>query len=461
MSKLYQAQEQERCSGKPAVSEFDIGRGAFKKDYSRLLHSPSFRRLQGKTQLFPGKESDFFRNRLTHSLEVAQIASGIADVLNHENPELGIDRDLVQFAAIAHDLGHPPFGHNGEHTLDELMAEHGGFEGNAQTLHILARLERKLVTIESVPRDDFGLDLTYRTLASILKYDLEIPNRKPGTDLVKGYYQSEKELVDEIKKRVAPGYSGPFKTLECSIMDVADDIAYSTYDLEDSLHAGFVTPFSLLDALFSNKPVYDTVTKKTNETLVEAGYDPLGENELQEAACSRLDVTHGVDSPWAPIGVASIDGARPKVYVSQVNSQFSADTLTRTAFTAERVGELILQVQLIKNEQYPALSKVVLSRKALIDVEMLKHLNFELVIRSPKLAIVQHRGKEIVKKIFHAIVKADGALLPNHWQEAYRAAEKPGRHRVICNFIAGMTDRYAVEFYDSLFGEGKGLYGPD
>src|ERR1044072_2799677 len=110
----------------------------FRRDYARLIHSPAFRRLQGKTQLFPGTESDFFRNRLTHSMEVAQIAKGIALNLNSEeffrdNP---LNTDLVELAALAHDLGHPPFGHNGEYALDERMREHGGFEGKAQTLPI-------------------------------------------------------------------------------------------------------------------------------------------------------------------------------------------------------------------------------------------------------------------------------------------------------------------------------------
>jgi dGTPase len=127
------------------IKESD-GRSPYRRDWARLIHSPCFRRLQGKTQLFPSDENDFYRNRLTHSLEVAQIASGIAQNFNkddqffQQNP---IDVDLVYFAGLAHDLGHPPFGHNGEKALDRLMTRFGGFEGNAQTLRILARLEKK------------------------------------------------------------------------------------------------------------------------------------------------------------------------------------------------------------------------------------------------------------------------------------------------------------------------------
>ncbi|MFV8607446.1 deoxyguanosinetriphosphate triphosphohydrolase family protein, partial [Ralstonia pseudosolanacearum] len=283
-STFYTAADETRLSGALGSNgSGEPGRSAFRKDYARLLHAPSFRRLQGKTQLFPGVESDFFRNRLTHSLEVAQIASGIATALNETEmprvfPGCAIDCDLVEFAALAHDLGHPPFGHNGEKALDELMAEYGGFEGNAQTLRIVSVTERKLVRTESnALSTDYGLNLTYRSLASVLKYDRMIPAcRKPGTSLKKGYYATEAELVHSIKEKVAPGFAGKkFKTIECAIMDVADDIAYSTYDLEDSLHAGFLTPYDLLHALNTNRAIAETVLRRTNDTLRANGYKPL------------------------------------------------------------------------------------------------------------------------------------------------------------------------------------------
>jgi dGTPase len=116
------------------------------QNYARVLHSPAFRRLQNKTQLFPGYESDFFRNRLTHSLEVAQIAKTIAHKLKKEYPELDLEPDVCEIAGLMHDLGHPPFGHNGEMALDECMSQDGGFEGNAQTLRIITRLEKKNVS---------------------------------------------------------------------------------------------------------------------------------------------------------------------------------------------------------------------------------------------------------------------------------------------------------------------------
>ena len=257
---LYSKEDFERSKREDEESE--IGRSPFRRDYGRLLHSPAFRRLQGKTQLFPGHETDFFRNRLTHSLEVAQIAKGIALLLNAKNEGFRaepIDVDLVEFAGLAHDLGHPPFGHNGERALDDCMKEFGGFEGNAQTLRILSRVEKKVLDDDS-PTDvhgiteqgkdrRLGLNLAYRSLAAILKYDEQIPlRRRRAASLKKGYYASEQELVDRLKAHVGmPTAKGiKFKTVECQIMDIADDIAYSTYDLEDAMKGGFTHPLALL-----------------------------------------------------------------------------------------------------------------------------------------------------------------------------------------------------------------------
>nr|WP_244496279.1 dNTP triphosphohydrolase [Methylobacterium indicum] len=248
------------------------------RDFARVTHSVSFRRLQGKTQVFPGHESDYFRNRLTHSLEVAQIAEGIADKINyeHENKfgKVPIDSKLCATAALMHDLGHPPFGHNGERALDDRMRQYGGFEGNAQTLRIISRLEKKVIDRgdecehSSYKKDKrLGLNLSYRTIASILKYDHEIePTRSSTEKLVKGYYASESDLVKRVKQAVEPGWVGKFKTVECAIMDIADDIAYSTYDLEDCLKAGFLSPAEILA---SPEPLLRRVADKVSANLTK------------------------------------------------------------------------------------------------------------------------------------------------------------------------------------------------
>lgn len=471
MPKLYDTNDTKRASGAPSVNN-EPGRSAYRKDYARLLHAPSFRRLQGKTQLFPGDESDFFRNRLTHSLEVAQIAAGIAESLNATAPQLSeqrIDTDLVQFAAIAHDLGHPPFGHNGEQALDEIMRPYGGFEGNAQTLRILTAIEKKLVNMGADMSADYGLDLTYRTLASVLKYDNEIPQSRPeNAELVKGYYATEAEIVKKIKSNVAPDFEGgKFKTLECSIMDLADDIAYSTYDLEDSLHARFVSPVSLIEALQSDESIQEDVLAETNKVLAKQGYEPIDAvGMLQRVAeifgfekIMELDK----ELPEAKTEGESLFVTRLRaVNYHSFNENYTRDELLRTRFTADRIGRLISEVELEFDEDRPAFSSVKLTRNALLNVEILKHLNYALVIRSPRLAIVQYRGKDIVREIFDAIMGSEGALLSGNWKTDFKAAadDDVKKYRVVCDFISGMTDNYAVEYHNSLFGNGKNIYKP-
>ena len=202
-------------------------RSEFEHDRARIIHSAAFRRLQGKTQVFGVYEGDFFRTRLTHSLEVAQIAKGIA-------LSLGADTDLVETICLAHDLGHPPFGHAGERLLHDHMRNYGGFESNAQTFRIVTRLEHKHTAYP-------GLNLTYPSLDGLLKYKtcmntqaLTLARREP----IKGYYAVDRDLVEAITRSTG---SGQQRSLECQIMDVADDIAYSAHDLEDSLQAGLLT----------------------------------------------------------------------------------------------------------------------------------------------------------------------------------------------------------------------------
>jgi dGTPase len=469
---LYTLRDVARCSGAASVDEdSEQGWGPFNKDYARLVHAPSFRRLQGKTQLLPGIEDDFFRNRLTHSKEVAQIAAGIARSINKQlrdsDIEQQVDVALVEFAALAHDLGHPPFGHNGEAALDKLMLPYGGFEGNAQTLHILASVEAKRVTTGTGEKSSaFGLDLTYRSLASILKYDKLIDPTRTGGNVVKGYYEEEANLVKRIKQVVAPGSKGKFKTLECSIMDIADDIAYSTYDLEDTLHARFVTPAELLGALFHDKAVRTAVLDKTNKTLKEARLKIIGsDTELFEAAIKVIPspkVEHdpaleSVRSSLSPAAQAALDA----VAICKSDSRMVNDEGLRTAFTAERVGILMRGLELTWDRRHPALSQVTLSRDKLINVELFKHLNFELVIRAPRLAIAEHRGKGIVERVFNQLVATNGELLLPNWRDRYKKAEgKQARMRIVCDFVAGMTDRYAVEMHDALLGAGRTIFKP-
>lgn len=464
MPKLYDHADFVRLSGANGVDNSrERGWTAFKKDYARLLHAPSFRRLQGKTQLYPGMESDYFRNRLTHSLEVAQIACGIALTLNEKyaNDLRGetIDPDLVEFAAIAHDLGHPPFGHNGEIALDNLMKHYGGFEGNAQTLRILTSIERKLVRTESGDRDEFGLNLTYRALAAVLKYDHPIPlKRDADDDVFKGYYQSEAKLVKNIKHAVAPTYTGKkFKTIECSIMDLADDIAYSTYDLEDSLHANFVSPYSLLYALRVHQVVRDEVLRKCNKALRASNYKQI--KDVTELTAAIIDIFKGLLNGPTP---DSPEADWRDVFLWAGNRMLNENGVVRTQFTAERVGKLIDSVELVYNVDHPQLSSVRLTRDGLVKVEVLKHLNYELVIRSSRLSVVEHRGRDLVTDIFNVILESKGSLLPDDWRERYEMVKDSDKKaaRLVCDYVSGMTDAYAAEVHDRLFGKGTSMFKP-
>ena len=433
-------------------------RSDFRRDYARLLHCPSFRRLQGKTQLFPGIESDFFRNRLTHSLEVAQVAKAIALRLNLEhdyfkkNP---IDVDLVETAALAHDIGHPPFGHTGEKALDDRMKNKGGFEGNAQTLRILARLEKKQrpVSGDKVDGEDTrtGLGLTHRTLAAVLKYDhcIEV-QRDKNTSLKKGYYQSEKLLVERIKQSVlgANSFDGKFKTIECQIMDLADDIAYSTYDLEDALKAGFVSPIRLISVI-SDEEIIKSLKNKAK----------INWNEFVDIIRS-LWLERFFD--WESLGISFDELKKPEAiallvaHIDRMSRNLSEQGNLRTTFTSELVGDYIDGVDVEINPEIPALSKVELSSDLRKQVEVLKHLTYELIIQSPTLKTVEYRGSRIVKEIFKALKKRDGhLLLPDDYRDLISNCKdyNMDQDRAICDFIASMTDRYAVEFYGRLKSE--------
>ncbi|MGF6664092.1 dGTPase [Paraburkholderia atlantica] len=430
----------------------DGHRSEFRRDYARLVHSPAFRRLQGKTQLFPGIESDFFRNRLTHSMEVAQIAKGIALKLNSgdyflENP---LNMDLVELAALAHDLGHPPFGHNGEYALDECMRDHGGFEGNAQTLRIVARLEKRETALPNL--DQCGLNFTYRSFAALLKYDKPIPikndeRERPG-HLSKGYYASEAELVSRIKAAVSPDHvnGAAFRTVECDIMDIADDIAYSTYDLEDAFKAGFFNPLEILSYLVDTSFLERIAAKVRAANLPDV-----------TASEVALVLTQTFGKVIAD-GVSDVKQSDPfnalfdivKIY--SASKRIASDGFLRTSFTSDLVKEFIQGVSIKVDHKCPAMSKIVMKRQTRLKIEALKHLTFEALTMSPRLRLVEYRGRDLVRSIFMALSADSGyMLLPDDWRQRYLALDDDCRRkRLVCDFVAGMTDRYAVEFYARL-----------
>lgn len=439
-------------------------RTEFRRDYARVIHCGAFRRLQGKTQLFPSIESDFFRTRMTHSLEVAQVATAIAMKINAENDYFRrhpISLDVVEVAGLCHDLGHPPFGHNGEAALDQCMIDAGGFEGNAQTLRIISKLEKRqtkqndgMVFSNRGKDQRVGLNLTMRSLASVIKYDRAIPiGRERSDKLVKGYYESEREIVRHIKENTLGRntHDGEFKSIECQIMDVADDIAYSTYDLEDTFKAGFLTPLQILAApasLFERVAESVTGALKYNveaKKVVEHFINQVFPDVFKVGPTEVELITSG----------SAIQAAQFLVDKYNLSELMAKDGYSRTEFTSDLIGSFISGVQVDLDANEPILSKVYLDDETLQTVEILKRFTFEATIKSPRLKVVENRGYEIVSEIFTALSEPGGKLLlPDDFQALYDiTADRNKRRRVICDFIAGMTDRYAVEFYGRLKSE--------
>ncbi|MBK6329330.1 MAG: hypothetical protein IPF62_01970 [Bacteroidetes bacterium] len=298
-------------------------------------------------------------------------------------------------------------------------------------------------------------------MSSVLKYDKIIPfsetDRKDyakGKDIepVKGYYQSEDILVQRVKANVLNGHkiaSGQFKTIECHIMDVADDIAYSTYDLEDTLKAKFCHPF---DIIFANPDLLEKIAKIVSTKLKQK---VRGE--------TVADILFGLFiNQFPPINTwTSKDGSIDDLFrysyalAYQNSIKLSSDGYLRTQFTSNLVNSFIEGVEVIKNTDCLALSEVRLNNTTRLTVEVLKRFNFEVNIMSPRLKIAAFRGKEIIEKIFNTLNNANGYLLmPDDYRLLYESSKsEKDEYRTVCDFIAGMTDNYCIEFYARLTSE--------
>jgi dGTPase len=496
---FYHSGDYGRMVGIPDPGSLETYRSPFRRDFARIVHAPAFRRLQRKTQLFPGDESDFFRNRLTHSLEVAQIAKSIAIRLNYlvhtKYPDAGsIDTDLVELISFAHDLGHPPFGHTGEAALQEKMYEVGGFEGNAQTLRILARLEKRQTIQDLSDATDFvefadgrdlraGLNLCFRSLAGVLKYDEPIPLIAGSPDLIKGYYASEQDLVTCIKKGVMGAHygkrDGPLEVIEMQIMDLADDIAYSTYDFEDALKAGFASPLDIVMQLNSNAEVRDAVARKLFKSEIGREYPKLNPASQDQGAFEKIKTRmlltvfellkgyfsesdkslteterNNLSDPDPDNRITAVSILAVKL--QKLSEQIAKNGYVRALFTSDVVGKRIRAVGIELDEDIPALSTLEIPGDVRFEIDVLKHLTYELHIKSPRLKLIEYRGKQIVHELFDCYEQdKDGELLPHDWRERLRSISsfKDGeemRKRLICDYIAGMTDAYALDVYSRL-----------
>jgi dGTPase len=348
-------------------------RTPLQRDRDRIVHATAFRRLTYKTQVFVFHEGDHFRSRLTHTLEVAQIARAIARML-------GLDEDLAEALALAHDLGHPPFGHAGERALDSVMAPWGGFDHNAQSLAVVTRLERKYMAFD-------GLNLTFETLEG-----LALHNGALGPGPVR-------EALQRAQLTAHLDLDGP-GALEAQAAAIADDIAYCNHDIDDGLRAGLLALDDLVevplvgrfvrDALGRSAPDRARIVYEVNRRLITA----MIENVATHARAAVIQAGPGPTVTFTP-GMAT-------------------------------------------------------------DVAALKRFLFERVYRHPRVMAVLEPAQAVVRAVFERLME-DPTSMPG--SRAAMAARMSGAARasIVCDFVAGMTDRFVLQEHQRLFGQTPNL----
>ena len=350
-------------------------RDAFQRDRDRIVHSSAFRRLQGKTQVFVAPDGDHFRVRLTHSLEVAQIARTLARAL-------GLNEDLTEAIALAHDLGHPPFGHSGEDALEACMAPYGGFDHNAHTVRVVTRLEQRYPGFD-------GLNLSWETLEGLAKHN--------GPVSAPSWALAEYDAVQPLELT-------RWSSLEAQVAAVADDIAYDNHDLDDGVRAGLFSLDELLTVPFTaecwsavrQRFPYIVERRRLIPELVREQIGRMVDDLLAETR-ARLD------------GIGSTDAVR-------------AAGRSLVGFTPEMAGATAVLKAFLRARMY----------------------------QSPGVARLRDPSQHVVAGLFTAF-RDDPAALPERWASTLPTAD-PARARHIADFIAGMTDRYALRMYEAVVG---------
>ncbi|WP_372881979.1 anti-phage deoxyguanosine triphosphatase [Psychromonas sp.] len=426
-----------RLAAEPGKKRLLDQRTPFQRDKARVLHSAAFRRLQSKTQIHNNGLSDFYRTRLTHSLEVAQIGAGIVEHLKLTQPEFSNllpDNNLIETICLSHDIGHPPFGHGGETALNYMMIEHGGFEGNGQTFRILTQLE---------PYTEFnGMNLTRRSLLGLLKYPVclsqisaayPIDTSRNFRELkteewmpAKGIYDHDQDLLNQVlsplsesdqtlfqslrpQKGHAPSHKkSRYKSLDCSIMEIADDIAYGVHDLEDAIAMGFISK-----PLWQEKVVMQ-LSQITDFSLQE---------QLTELSDKLFSLQHFKRKD--AIG-ALVNALITSIYIKKVNDKFSDPLLAYNAYLA------------------PAMFKV---------LKILKSFVLNYVIKSPDLQILEYRGQQILMELFEAFNAGPLRFLPEQVKTLWRAqkGDISREKRIIADYISSLTDNHALRLHSRLF----------
>ncbi|WP_086982868.1 anti-phage deoxyguanosine triphosphatase [Vibrio aphrogenes] len=430
---------QERINNEQKLRRNDH-RDVYQRDRARVLHSAAFRRLQAKTQVHGTGLNDFYRTRLTHSLEVSQIGSGILEQLKQKQPDyqpILPPTSLIETLCLAHDIGHPPFGHGGEVALNYMLRNHGGFEGNAQTFRIVTQLEPYT--------EHHGMNLTRRTLLGLLKYpalisqvsnpnqpaEVASPRQLKAQDWLpaKGIYdidhdflnwvllpleQSDKDLLATHR---VPSTAGPythsktrFKSLDCSIMELADDIAYGVHDLEDAIVLNMVNRKQWQEGAASK-------LADCGDDWFEKNIDTLSEKLFSGKHHERKDAIGGI-----------VNALLTSIHLAPVYSEHSFNN------------------ELLNINAY-------LDAPMAYALDVFKSFVSQYVIHVPEVQQFEYKGQQIIMDIFEALNADPMRLLPeatkHKWQEAEQHHQ--GGTRILADYISAMTDGYAQKFHQQLF----------
>jgi dGTPase len=395
------------------------GRSDFERDRARVLHCAGLRRLSAKTQVVAPGSADFPRTRLTHSLECAQIGRELGQ-------EIGCDPDLVDAACLAHDIGHSPFGHNGESALNELATSIGGFEGNAQSLRLLTRLESK------VP--GAGLNLTRATLDATLKYPWF---GQPGIKF--GAYAEDAEVFGWIRQ----GAPDRRPCLEAQVMDWADDVAYSVHDMEDGFHAGLIT--------FKTLKSQNERAELSRTTLAYCGTD-VTPGELTEIldALLALDIwPHSYDGgPAAAAALKNLTSeliGRFCVAAQQATLSAALDT------TPPASGTPLSHASPIGHSFTRYAANLVVPRRQRLECALLKGITARYVMARDGAAAAQARERELLAELAHAVERGAPQTLDPLFRPAWdQAGSDAARRRVVIDQVASLTDTSAIAWHHRL-----------
>jgi dGTPase len=362
-------------------------RNAFARDRDRIIHSTAFRRLKEKTQVFVAHEGDHYRTRLTHSLEVNQIARSLAHALR-------LDQDLAETVALAHDLGHPPFGHAGEDELQLQMAPWGGFDHNVQTFRVVTKLETRY------PEFD-GLNLSWETVEGVVKHNGPVTHKLDEP--------AWKAIAD-----FAPGWDlrlNSFASLEAQAAAIADDIAYNNHDVDDGVQAGL---FTLAD--LSGVPLIGPVLHQTRRDWPE-----LNERMIRLEAVRRMI------------------GAMVEDVLAETERRLAADDI-RSVEDVRTARRTLIQF----------------SDPMMADLGVLRQFLFERMYRHYRVNRTRSQARRILAEMFQLFM-AEPEVMPTEWGARAASEDLHKRSRAVCDYIAGMTDRYAVSEHRKLFNLDAGI----